>query len=180
MKALAEAARDVRLVGFDVDGVLTDAGVHLASDGTETKRFDIQDGLGIKLLQQAGLEVVFMSARKSSASEARASELKVPIVQGNGLPKRRAMEQLMAQHALSWQHIAFVGDDLVDIPVLTRCGVAIAPANAVHEVKAIAHHVLTARGGHGAVRECVAWFLGLRGEWESTVAAFVSRAEAPE
>lgn len=180
MNALATAARTVRLVGFDVDGVLTDAGVYLASDGTETKRFDIQDGLGVKLLQQAGLHVVFVSARKSAASERRAEELKVPLLQGNGLPKRRVLEQLMAQESLSWEHIAFVGDDLVDIPVLTRCGLSIAPANAVPEVKAVAHHVLTARGGHGAVREGIEWFLGLRGEWDSTVADFVARAEAPE
>jgi 3-deoxy-D-manno-octulosonate 8-phosphate phosphatase (KDO 8-P phosphatase) len=167
-------------VGFDVDGVLTDGGVSIGADRVESKRFNIQDGLGIKLLQQAGVPVVFVSARRSDASGYRADELDVPLIQGNGLPKRRAMERLLEERGLQWAQVAFVGDDLVDIPVMTRCGLAIAPANAVREVKAVAHHVLSAAGGHGAVRECIEWFLGLRGEWDAVVAAFVARAEAPE
>lgn len=177
---LARAARDIALVGFDVDGVLTDGGVYFGGDHIETKRFNIQDGLGIKLLQQAGLQVVFMSARRSVTSSNRASELDVPLVQGNGLPKRRAMEDLLRERGLRWEQVAFVGDDLVDIPVMTRAGLAVAPANAVREVKAVAHHVLSAAGGHGAARECIEWFLGLRGEWDGVVASFVARAEALE
>jgi 3-deoxy-D-manno-octulosonate 8-phosphate phosphatase (KDO 8-P phosphatase) len=173
-----ERARAVRLVGFDVDGVLTDAGVYLAGDGTELKRFDIQDGLGIKLLQQAGLEVVFVSARHSEASAVRARELKVALHQGNGMPKRALVQKLLDERQLGWEHLAFVGDDLVDIPIFQRCGIAAAPANAVAEAKAAAHLVLEAAGGHGAVRAFIEWLLRQRGEWDGVVHEFLARAEA--
>lgn len=176
--ASAARARAIRLVGFDVDGVLTDAGVYLAGDGTELKRFDIQDGLGIKLLQQAGLEVVFVSARHSEASGVRARELKVPLHQGNGMPKRALVQKLLDERALAWEQLAFVGDDLVDIPVFQRCGIAAAPANAVAEAKAAAHVVLEAAGGHGAVRAFIEWLLRQRGEWDGVVQEFLARAEA--
>lgn len=168
----------VRLVGFDVDGVLTDAGVYVGPDGLEAKRFNIQDGLGIKLLQQAGLDVVFVSARHSDASSARARELRVPLHQGNGLPKKAIVQRLLDERGLTWEQFAFVGDDLVDIPLFQRCAVAVAPANAVAEAKAAAHHVLTLGGGYGAVREFIEWFLRQRGEWDATVAEFLARAEA--
>ena len=168
----------VRLVGLDVDGVLTDAGVYIGPDGIEAKRFNIQDGLGIKLLQQAGLEVVFISARHSDATTTRARELRVPVHQGNGLPKRALVQRLLDERELTWDQFAFVGDDLVDIPLFQRCAVAVAPSNAVPEAKAAAHHVLTLAGGHGAVREFIEWFLRQRGEWDAVVAEFLARAEA--
>ena len=175
--ASAARAAAVRLVGLDVDGVLTDAGVYLGADGSEAKRFDIQDGLGIKLLQQAGLEVVFVSARHSEASAVRARELKVTLHQGNGMPKRALVQRLLDERGLGWNQLAFVGDDLVDIPIFQRCAVAVAPANAVPEAKAAAHVVLDVRGGHGAVRAFIEWFLRQRGEWDTVVGDFLARAE---
>lgn len=167
----------VRWVGFDVDGVLTDAGVYVGGGGVELKRFDIQDGLGIKLLQRAGLEVAFVSARTSAASAARAEELGVALHHVKGRAKHLVIDALLAERGWSWAEAAFVGDDLVDIPVLRRCAVSAAPANAVAEVAAVSRQRLRSRGGHGAVREFVEWFLRDRGEWDDVVTEFVGSLE---
>lgn len=172
-----ERVRAIKWIGLDVDGVLTDAGVYIGADGVEFKRFDIQDGYGIKLAQRAGLEFAFVSARPSVSTTARAKELGVTVVQTGTRPKHLVVEELLSARGLTWREAAFVGDDLIDIPVLSRVGLAVAPANAVAEVRDIAAHVLDARGGHGAVREFITWLFTQRGEWEALVEDAVRRLE---
>jgi 3-deoxy-D-manno-octulosonate 8-phosphate phosphatase (KDO 8-P phosphatase) len=165
----AAAARRVRLLGLDVDGVLTDNGVFIgpiAGNRVELKRFDIQDGLGLILLRTAGLPVVWLSGRHSEATALRAAELRVEeLLQVPGPRKAAAFEQVLNRLAIGWDEAAFVGDDLADLPILRRVGLPLAVANAVAEVKQVAAFVSQAEGGHGAVREIVEALLRARGEW---------------
>ena len=175
----AAVARRIRLVGLDVDGVLTDGGLYIGQAGdhpVELKRFHIQDGLGIKLLQMAGLAVAFVTARASDATRARARELKVDdvILDNRKLP---AFADLIARRGFEWDECCFVGDDLPDLPLLRRVGLPIAVANAVPEVLAAAAHVTAAAGGDGAVREVAHALLTARGTWDSTVAQYLHQRE---
>ena len=174
----ATAARRVRLIGLDVDGVLTDNGVFIgpvAGERVELKRFDIQDGLGLILLRTAGLPVVWVSGRKSDATALRAAELRVEeLLQVPGPRKAAAFGEVLQRHALDWSDAAFVGDDLADLPILRKVGLPIAVANAVPDVKAVAAHVTRAAGGHGAVREIVEAILRARGDWPDILARYFS------
>jgi 3-deoxy-D-manno-octulosonate 8-phosphate phosphatase (KDO 8-P phosphatase) len=165
----AAAARKVRLLGLDVDGVLTDNGVFIgpvAGERVELKRFDIQDGLGIILLRTAGLPVVWVSGRNSEATALRAAELRVEeVLQVPGPRKVLAFAEVLKRRGLDWADAAFVGDDLADLPILRKVGLPIAVANAVPDVKAIAAHVTRSSGGHGAVREIIEAILRARGDW---------------
>ncbi len=173
----AEAAGEIRLVILDVDGVLTDAGVYMGQDGTgtliELKRFDIQDGLGIHLLRDAGIEVALVSGRVSEATSARAAELGIDEChQDPGARKLPVVRRLLDRLTLDWVNVAMVADDLPDLPVLRKVGLPVGVANAVPEV---AREVLwqTRRpGGKGAVREFARALLSARGEWDRTVEAY--------
>jgi len=183
MKTLsAAAARRVRLIGLDVDGVLTDNGVFIgpiAGQRVELKRFDIQDGLGLILLRTAGLPVVWLSGRSSEATALRAAELRVEeLLQVPGPRKAAAFAEVLQRRGITWEEAAFVGDDLADLPVLRKVGLPIAVANAVPEIKAVAAHVTTAAGGYGAVREVVEALLRARGEWAETLARYFSEQTA--
>jgi 3-deoxy-D-manno-octulosonate 8-phosphate phosphatase (KDO 8-P phosphatase) len=164
-----QAARRVRLLVLDVDGVLTDNGVwigQVAGERVELKRFDIQDGLGLVLLRTAEIPVVWLSGRHSEATALRARELRIEeVLQVPGPRKLEAMSELLARRGLEWGEVAYVGDDLADLQVLRRAGLPIAVANAVAEVRAVASCVTTVPGGHGAVREIVEALLRARGLW---------------
>jgi 3-deoxy-D-manno-octulosonate 8-phosphate phosphatase (KDO 8-P phosphatase) len=173
-----EVARRVRLVVFDVDGVLTDAGVYMGrrADGAtiELKRFDIQDGLGLKLLADAGLVVAMVSGRLSEATALRAAELGVEEChQEAGADKLPVLETLRARHGVEWSEIAMLADDLPDLAVLTRVGLPAAVSNAQPEVKEHALWVSHRPGGHGAAREFCRALLSARGEWQERVSAYV-------
>lgn len=172
------AAR-IRLVGFDVDGVLTDAGVYTGMVGNETvelKRFDIQDGVGIRLLRESGLEVALVSGRNSRATTLRAEELGIAeVFQDDAAQKLAAFEQILERHGLRWDETAFVGDDLPDLPLLTRVGLPVAVRNAVTEVRDVAQYITKAPGGRGAVREFIEALLRARGEWTAAVDRYVSQ-----
>ena len=147
-------ARAVRLAIFDVDGVMTDGTLYFGAKGEAFKAFNILDGHGVKLLHQAGLATAILSGRKSTAVAKRGRELSIAhVIQGTGDDKVPAFERLIAKLGLDAQACAFVGDDIQDLPVMRRCGFAVAVANAVDEVKAAAHYVTRASGGRGAVRE---------------------------
>jgi len=176
----AALARRLKLVGFDVDGVLTDNGVYIGMAGdhpVEFKRFHIQDGLGVRMLRAAGLVVVWASARRSNATELRARELKVDeVVQDN--KKLAAFAAVLERRGVDWDESAFVGDDLADIPVLRRVALPIAVANAVPEVLAAARVVTSVPGGQGDVREVAERILKARGEWDTLVSKyFVERGD---
>jgi 3-deoxy-D-manno-octulosonate 8-phosphate phosphatase (KDO 8-P phosphatase) len=177
-------ARRIRLLGLDVDGVLTDNGIWLAPiDGArvEFKRFDVGDGLGLVVLRHTPVEVAWISGRPSDSTELRARDLKITtLIQDASARKLPAMEALLKEKGLAWEELAYVGDDLADLPVLRRAGIAIAVSNACPEVKAASAYVTSAPGGHGAVREAVEMLLRARGEWESAVGAYLrERGETP-
>ena len=171
-------ARSIRLVGLDVDGVLTDGGIYLGSvDGTplEFKRYDIQDGLGIRFLRQAGIQVVIVTGRVSDSVRLRAAELEVDgLVQDARAYKLPAIVQMLEERAIDAAHVAFIGDDFPDVPVLRHVGLPVAVGNAVPEVNAIAKLRLRGTGGRGAVREFAELLLKARGEWESVCAEYLA------
>ncbi len=173
-------ARRIRLLGLDVDGVLTENDVfigELQGERVEFKRFHIQDGLGIALLRGSGIDVSWITGRVSASTLLRAKELKVSsvlTVPANG--KVSAIEALLAETGITWGEMAFVGDDVADLPVLQRVALPIAVANARHEVKAVCKYVTKAEGGHGAVREVVDLLLHTRGEWDDAVARFFGQS----
>ena len=148
----------------DVDGVLTDGRLYYGA-GEPLVAFDIKDGLGLKLAQQAGLKVGVLSGRASPSVAHRAAELGLDAIILGRVDKRSAFAALLQAEGLAAAAVAYVGDDLLDLPVLERCGLALAPADACPEVRAAAQLVLEHRGGRGAVREAVERLLGARGRW---------------
>lgn len=180
----AALARRIRLVCFDVDGVLTDGGVYIgAVDGApmEFKRYDIQDGLGIHFLRQAGLRVVIITGRVSESVRIRAAELEVDeLVQDAGARKLPAFRRILEREGIAAEDAAFVGDDFPDMGVLRVVGLPVAVANAVAEVKAVAKLQLTRTGGFGAVREFCELLLQARGEWEATCERYVAERSRDE
>ena len=175
-------AAAIRILALDVDGVLTDNAIFIGSvDGkrVEFKRFDIQDGLGITLLRSTDLEVILVSGRHSDATSLRASELGiVTALQVHPGRKVAEIETVLAERQLDWSAVAFVGDDLADLAAMERAGLAIAVANARDEVKAVAHAITEARGGHGAVREVIEMLLRARGEYDGALSDYRARSGA--
>ncbi len=174
-------ARRIRLVCFDVDGVLTDGGIILGDSGgtrVELKRYDIQDGLGVFLLRQAGLRTAIITGRESQSVALRAEELQVDeVIQDRQARKVPALTALIERLGLRWEEVAFVGDDLPDLGVLRRVGLPVCVGNATPEVRRVATLHLTRHGGAGAVREFVECLLRARGEWETQVEAYVASRE---
>lgn len=179
-----EIAKRIRLVALDVDGVLTDNGVYIgqseSGEAVELKRFNILDGLGIKMLGWAGIEVALISGRESPATRIRAEELGIECYQDSSARKLPALRALLERHGVAWDEAAFVADDLADLPVLLRVGLPVAVANAVPEVKAIAAWQTTQRGGDGAVREFAEALLKARGEWSRLVEDYRRKREEGE
>ena len=147
------AAQGVRIAFFDVDGVLTDGGLYFSEQGETLKRFHILDGLGLKLLQRAGITPAVITGRDSKALRARLEALGIAHVHYGTEDKRPAAEKTLHELGLQWSQAAAIGDDWPDLPLLRACAFAAAPANAHAEVKAAAHYVTRAAGGHGAARE---------------------------
>ena len=147
------AAQGVRVAFFDVDGVLTDGGLYMDAQGEPLKRFHILDGLGLKLLARGGITPVVITGRDSAALRARVAALGIAHAHYGTEQKLGAAEQSLQALNATWSQAAAMGDDWPDLPVLRRCAFACAPANAHAEVKAAAHHVTQAAGGHGAARE---------------------------
>ena len=174
-----DLARAVGLVLFDVDGVLTDAGVYVGEleggSPIELKRFDIQDGIGIRLLRESGIRVALVSGRVSAATALRARELGLEECYQDGEARKLPVVRgLLARHGLDWSQVAMLGDDLPDIPVLRRVGLPAAVGNAVEEVRREAVWIGRRTGGRGAVREFAQALLEARGEWDRAVEAYVA------
>ena len=150
--ALLLQAQGIRVVFFDVDGVLTDGGLYISEQGETLKRFNTLDGHGLKLLQKAGITPVVITGRDSPALRARLEALSVVHTHYGTEDKRPAAEITLAALGLDWSHAAAMGDDWPDLPVMRRAALSCAPANAHAEVKAFAHYLPEAEGGHGAVR----------------------------
>jgi len=172
------AARRVRFVGLDVDGVLTDGGIYLGSvDGRplEFKRYDIQDGLGIHFMQAAGLRVGIVTGRVSDSVRLRAAELRIDDVAQDALARKLpALLAMLDRLGIPPEDAAFIGDDYPDMGIMRVVGLPVAVGNAVDEIKAASALHLTRSGGHGAVREFAELLLKARGEWEAVTEDYVA------
>lgn len=160
----------IKLVILDVDGVLTDGRLYFDKAGEAFKVFHVRDGHGIKMLQSAGIEVAFLSGRRSDAAYHRARELGVNRFHEGLRDKTPILEQIQAALNLASEEVATVGDELVDLPLFQRVGLAVAVADAVPEVKQAAHWVTINPGGQGAVREVCDLILKAQGRWEALLA----------
>jgi 3-deoxy-D-manno-octulosonate 8-phosphate phosphatase (KDO 8-P phosphatase) len=175
---MTEAARDgnrvarIRLLLLDVDGVLTDGRAYIDADGRETLAFSIQDGVALKLWQRTGRCAGILSGRDQQAVRARARQLRLDLTILGRNDKVDAYEQLLAEQQMTDDMVAYMGDDLLDLPVLERCGYPMAPAGAVDPVKAVARYITTRQGGHGAVSEAVQHLLTQAGEWDRYLEAY--------
>jgi 3-deoxy-D-manno-octulosonate 8-phosphate phosphatase (KDO 8-P phosphatase) len=172
---IQERAARIRLILFDVDGVLTDGTLLLHADGSESKVFDIKDGTGIVWAQRLGLTVGFLSARSSAATAQRASQLGITLVHQGVASKLESYEQIVDSLLMEDEHVAYMGDDVLDLPVLARVGLATAPADAVEDVRTRVHWVSAARGGHGAARDLVELVLRAQDRWDTLLAEYVEQ-----
>jgi 3-deoxy-D-manno-octulosonate 8-phosphate phosphatase (KDO 8-P phosphatase) len=172
-RALQERARHIRLILMDVDGTMTDGKVTLLSqpDGTalEIKSFDAHDGQGLTLAHTAGLRTGCITGRESAALLRRAHEMKMEFIYMKQALKMPAYEEILLKAEVTDSAVAYIGDDLPDIPLMHRAGLAVAVGDAAAEVKAVAHYTTTAPGGHGAVREAVELVLKCQGIWEAMI-----------
>ena len=169
---LQDRAARVRLLLFDVDGVLTDGTVVMHGDGSESKAFHIRDGAAVVWAQWSGVRVGLLSARSSTAKAQRAAQLAIRLVVQGVSSKVAGYEQILAEARVAEDAIAYMGDDLLDLPVLRRVGLAAAPADAAAEVRAIAHVVTTAPGGRGAARELIELVLRAQRRWDDVLQQF--------
>jgi 3-deoxy-D-manno-octulosonate 8-phosphate phosphatase (KDO 8-P phosphatase) len=163
---LIERIRAIKLLILDVDGVLTDGSVIYSSSGEELKRFHVRDGAGIKIWQRSGRQVAILSGRSSPAVERRAAELGITIIHQGQSDKLPALEAIIRETGLTLPEIAAIGDDLPDLPILRKVGLAITVADGCFEAQKAADYVTIVAGGHGAVREAIEWMLKQVEEWE--------------
>ena len=164
----------MRVLLLDVDGVLTDGAVLLHGDGSESKRFHIRDGTAVVLARRAGLRVGLISARPSDATMQRAAQLDIDIVHQAAASKVSAYEAVLRDLEVTDQAVAYMGDDLIDLPLIRRAGFAAAPADASEEVRAAAHWISSRAGGGGAVRELVEFLLKAQERWATVVEDYLS------
>ena len=174
LAVLARAA-PIRLLLLDVDGVLTDGSILYSQEGTESKSFNTQDGFGLRLLLEAGMETGVITARTSKAVTRRTRDLKMRYVFQGVSEKLSAYKEIVRQSGLKPFEIAYMGDDWLDLVLLTRVGFAAVPANAVMEVQDVAHYVSGRPGGHGAVREVCDLLLEAKGIMQQVLQGYMSR-----
>jgi 3-deoxy-D-manno-octulosonate 8-phosphate phosphatase (KDO 8-P phosphatase) len=165
----ASRAARLKLLLLDVDGVLTDGIVYIGSDGHEAKAFSIRDGASIAWAQRSGLEVALLSGRPSEATARRAAELGIKAVIQVGPEKRAPFRKLLEDRKLDAGEVAYMGDDLLDLPVLRQAGLSAAPADAASAVRERVHWISTAGGGRGAVREFIEALLRARQSWDGII-----------
>jgi 3-deoxy-D-manno-octulosonate 8-phosphate phosphatase (KDO 8-P phosphatase) len=169
MLTLLERARKTRLLMMDVDGVLTDGRIIQDGHGHELKVFDVKDGHGIVMAHRAMLRTALISGRESETITRRAEELGIELVFQKIWNKLEVYEKILVDTELTHDEVAYIGDDLIDIPLLRRVGLAVAVADAVDEVKAAAHLITQRPGGQGAVREVIELILRAQGQWDSLI-----------
>ena len=169
-----EKLKNISLLLLDVDGVMTDGGIIYDGNGLETKVFNVKDGHGIKMLQRSGIDVGIISGRESQVVTNRAAELGIRIVHQKSLDKLTPFNRILVETGLSEEETGFIGDDLIDIPVLKRVGFAAAPADADAEVLPYVNYVASKSGGWGAVREVCDMILKAQGKWEELTGRYFS------
>ncbi len=172
MDAFTRAAR-IKFIAFDIDGVMTDGSLIYTAEGTELKTFNVQDGQGVKLAQRAGIDLAIVTGRTSPALEARAADLGITHLYQGVTNKRDMLGKLLERQGLGWPAVAYMGDDLMDLSAMTRCGMAIAPSTAHAQVKARSHLVTQLGGGKGAVREAIEFILAAQGKLDGLFASYL-------
>jgi 3-deoxy-D-manno-octulosonate 8-phosphate phosphatase (KDO 8-P phosphatase) len=170
----SERAAGVRLMIFDVDGVLTDGSLHFGPEGEVIKTFNVLDGHGIKLLQQAGVATAIISARSSPLVARRAADLGIAQIWQGAHDKSAAFRQLLEQNGIGQEACGFAGDDIIDLPILTRVGFAASVPNGHPEVRQRVHYVSQAGGGRGAAREICDFILRAQGKYEAALAPYLT------
>ena len=171
--AIHDLIRPVKLAIFDVDGVLTDGGLHYGPEGEELKVFNSLDGHGLKMLMESGVELAIISGRSSKALARRAKDLRITQLFMGVESKLQIFEALLANMSLSPAQTAGLGDDVIDLPFLTRCGFAACVPSAPAYVREHAHYVTTAPGGHGAVREFCDLIMQSQGTWDAAMKKYL-------
>jgi 3-deoxy-D-manno-octulosonate 8-phosphate phosphatase (KDO 8-P phosphatase) len=172
-----DRAAKIKLLLFDVDGVLTDGKILLHADGSESKTFDIKDGTAIVWAQRLGLTVGFLSARTSAATSQRAAQLGITLLHQGVRSKLDTYDQIADSLMLDDEQVAYMGDDILDLPVLSRVGLAAAPADAAEDVRTRVHWVSRCNGGFGAARDLIETILRAQGRWDSIVATYMAQAQ---
>ena len=163
----------IELLVLDVDGVLTDGSIIVNSDGTESKTFNTHDGHAIRMWQRAGFKTAFLSGRDSVPTKLRAEQLGIEYVFQNCHQKMPVLEKLVEELGLSAEHVAYVGDDLMDILPIKYAGFGVAVANATEEAKSHADYVTETAGGSGAVREVIKYILKQNGKWDELLKRYI-------
>ncbi|MCX7697920.1 MAG: HAD-IIIA family hydrolase [Candidatus Goldbacteria bacterium] len=172
---LKNKLKKIKYIFLDVDGVLTDGKIIVGSNDTEYKNFDVKDGVGIYIAQNMGINFAILSGRYSKVIELRARELKIDIVYQDLKKKIDAYEEIKNKFAIKDEEICFIGDDLIDIPVMKKCGFSVAPKDACDEIKQIADYVCKKKGGEGCVREFIDILLKAKGLWQKSISWYINR-----
>ncbi len=173
MNDIQMRAKKITMLICDVDGVMTDGSLFFGDDGQEYKFFNSLDGHGMKMLQQSGVKIAVITGRTSDVVRHRMKNLSISIIYQGQSDKRLALNDLLQEQQISCEQIAYMGDDIVDLPVMNRIGLSVAVANAHELVKERAHMVTTASGGHGAVREFCEFLMKAQGTYDSIVAQYL-------
>ncbi len=171
-KSIREKLKSIKILILDVDGVLTDGRIIMDDSGREIKNFDVRDGHGIKLIQRYGIEVALLTGRKSEVVKHRAHDLGINEVYQKVFNKKEVFAEILDKHKLDFSEAAFIGDDIIDIPVLRTAGVSVAVADALDIVKKTVDYVTKNRGGRGAVREFCDMLLQAQGKWPEIAARY--------
>ncbi len=171
-KNIKEKLKGIKLLILDVDGVMTDGRIIMDNDGREMKNFDVRDGHGVKIIQRYGVKVALLTGRESEVVQHRARDLDIDDVYQGALNKKDVFEKILLKYNLPATAVAFLGDDIVDIPVLRRVGFSAAVADALDAVKESVDYITKRRGGHGAVREICELILQAQGKWPEIAAKY--------
>lgn len=166
-------AQKIKLLILDIDGVMTDGRIVYGNYGDELKFFDVQDGFGVLLARSAGMKVAIITAKGSKVVKMRAKELNIDALYQNATNKLKALQKLLKKTKVAEEEACFIGDDLVDVPVLKKVGLAVAVPNAVNEVKSCAHMITAKTGGRGAVREVCDFLIKSQGKWEEATSKYL-------
>ena len=170
---LKERAKRIKMLILDIDGVMTDGRIIYDSKGDELKCFNVLDGMGLALLRQTKIKVALITAKGSKAVSRRARDIGAVEVKQDTIDKLKALRQILKKYKLTESDVCFVGDDLIDVPVLRRVGLAVAVANASFEVKKVAHYRTRKEGGKGAVREVIELVLRAQNIWHELTAKYL-------
>lgn len=170
---------NIQMLVLDVDGVLTDGTIIVNADGSESKSFNTLDGHGIRMWQRAGLQVAFLSGRQSEPTKQRADQLQINHCLQNCFNKLTSLKQLLQQSDIPAEKVAYIGDDLTDLPAIQYAGFGVAVANAVDEVKQYADYTTTRTGGSGAVREVIEYILKKTGRWQELMQKYLPDSSSP-